>query len=238
MSVSRRTFVQALGIGSAGLLGGDVLGARGREDLAALALRGEQGTALQGAGALILSSNENLLGRPRRYSRRCGWRSRTARSPAATCSTAPLDGRGHREAVWRQTGRGVRGMRVDADPRAATQLFTSPTRALVGSIPTYEECAGYAALIGSPVTGVKLDAALKLDLDGTLATAKGAGLVFYCNPNNPTATVHWAARPTTSSTRCARAAPTRRCWSTRRIRTTCPTPTAPRRSRAPSPIPT
>jgi histidinol-phosphate aminotransferase len=72
--------------------------------------------------------------------------------------------------------------------RAATQVFTSKTRALVGTIPTYEECAGYAELIGNPVKGVKLNSEFKLDVDAMLAAAKGAGMVFYCNPNNPTAT--------------------------------------------------
>src|SRR5262249_2053195 len=47
--------------------------------------------------------------------------------------------------------------------RAATQAFTSKTKALVGTIPTYEECAGYAELIGNPVKGVKLNAEFKID---------------------------------------------------------------------------
>jgi hypothetical protein len=72
--------------------------------------------------------------------------------------------------------------------RAATQVFTAKTKPLVGTIPTYEECAGYAELMGNPVKGVKLNAEFKIDLDAYLAASKGAGLVFYCNPNNPTAT--------------------------------------------------
>ena len=72
--------------------------------------------------------------------------------------------------------------------RAATQVFTSKTKPLVGTIPTYEECAGYAELIGNPVRGVKLSSEFKIDLDPFLDASKGAGLVFYCNPNNPTAT--------------------------------------------------
>src|SRR5262249_60324474 len=35
---------------------------------------------------------------------------------------------------------------------------------------------------------VALDANFKIDLDKFAAASKGAGLVFYCNPNNPTAT--------------------------------------------------
>jgi histidinol-phosphate aminotransferase len=72
--------------------------------------------------------------------------------------------------------------------RAATQVFTAKTKPLVGTIPTYEECTQVAELIGHPVRGVKLNSEFKLDVDAMLAAAKGAGLVFYCNPNNPTAT--------------------------------------------------
>jgi len=72
--------------------------------------------------------------------------------------------------------------------RSATHLFTAKDKALVGTIPTYEECAGYAEMMGHPVRPVALDSEFKIDLDKFAAAAKGAGLVFYCNPNNPTAT--------------------------------------------------
>jgi histidinol-phosphate aminotransferase len=42
--------------------------------------------------------------------------------------------------------------------------------------------------MGHPVRAVALDGAFKIDLEKFAAAAKGAGLVFYCNPNNPTAT--------------------------------------------------
>jgi len=42
--------------------------------------------------------------------------------------------------------------------------------------------------MGHPVRPVALDANFKIDLDKFADAAKGAGLVFYCNPNNPTAT--------------------------------------------------
>jgi len=72
--------------------------------------------------------------------------------------------------------------------RSATHVFTERTKALVGTIPTYEECAGYADLLGNPVRPVALDREFKLDLDRLADASKGAGLVFYCNPNNPTST--------------------------------------------------
>ena len=72
--------------------------------------------------------------------------------------------------------------------RSATHLFTAKDKPLVGTIPTYEECAGYAEMMGAPVRGVSLDSEFRIDLDKMAAAAKGAGLIFYCNPNNPTAT--------------------------------------------------
>jgi histidinol-phosphate aminotransferase len=69
-------------------------------------------------------------------------------------------------------------------------MYTAPDRPLVAGTLTYEECAGYADLIGTPVVAVPLDAQLKLDLDAMAEAAKGAGVVFLNNPNNPTATLH------------------------------------------------
>jgi histidinol-phosphate aminotransferase len=70
--------------------------------------------------------------------------------------------------------------------RVAVQVFTSPARPLVAGQLTYEECASYADLIGTPVRAVPLERTLQLDLEAMAAAAKGAGMVFLNNPNNPT----------------------------------------------------
>jgi histidinol-phosphate aminotransferase len=67
-------------------------------------------------------------------------------------------------------------------------VFTARDRALVATIPTHEECAGYADMMGHPVRAVALDRDFRPDLDRVVDAARGAGLVFYCNPNNPVAT--------------------------------------------------
>ena len=72
--------------------------------------------------------------------------------------------------------------------RSATHLFTARTKAMVGTIPTYEECAGYADMMGHPVRAVPLDPNFNVDLGRLADAARGAGLVFFCNPNNPVAT--------------------------------------------------
>ena len=76
--------------------------------------------------------------------------------------------------------------------RNAVRAFTTPERAVVGGSPTYNSPASTAALIGTPVKAIPLTKDLRLDLDAMAEAARGAGLLFLCNPNNPTATVHSA----------------------------------------------
>ena len=74
--------------------------------------------------------------------------------------------------------------------RAAVQAFTSPTKALVSPEPTFESPANFAKFVGHPVVSPKVDSKLQLDLNAMTDAARGAGLVYFCNSNNPTATVH------------------------------------------------
>lgn len=76
---------------------------------------------------------------------------------------------------------------------SAGAAFLGPGRALVTAMPTFELLSGRAATWGAEVIDVPVDAALKLDLDQMASRARGAGLIFVCNPNNPTGTVHGAA---------------------------------------------
>jgi histidinol-phosphate aminotransferase len=72
----------------------------------------------------------------------------------------------------------------------SVRAFTSSSRPLVTAWPSFENPRDTAKKIGTPVREVPLDAKLRIDIDKLVAAAKGAGLVFFCNPNNPTATVH------------------------------------------------
>jgi histidinol-phosphate aminotransferase len=77
--------------------------------------------------------------------------------------------------------------------KLCTERFTSGTRGVVGGQPTFESPAAYATQMKRPAIGVPLTKTLHLDLDRMATAAKGHGLVFLCNPNNPTSTVHNAA---------------------------------------------
>ena len=180
--LTRRTFVQAAGFGAAAFIG-----ARGRENSLWSAF--EPTLEAVEPGVICLASNENPAG------------------PGATVLDAvrsafgPAGGRPGRydassgaliEAIAKKQGvkpeNIVLGCGSTQILRSCTHLFTAKDKPLVGTIPTYEECAGYAEMMGHPVRAVALDANFKIDLDKFAAAAKGAGLVFYCNPNNPTAT--------------------------------------------------
>jgi histidinol-phosphate aminotransferase len=185
MAISRRQFVQTAGIGAGAALTSSVWG-RGRENFVWSPFEAELQAVEK--GVICISSNENPVGpgqkvmdslrallqggtRPGRYSNQMGQLTEAICAHFKVKPENVLLSEGSTEIL-----------------RAATQVYTAKTKALVGTIPTYEECAGYADLIGNPVRGVKLSSEFKIDLDPFLAQSKGAGLVFYCNPNNPTAT--------------------------------------------------
>jgi histidinol-phosphate aminotransferase len=72
----------------------------------------------------------------------------------------------------------------------AVRAFTSASRPLVTAWPSFENPRDTAKKLGVPVREVALDSKLRIDLAGMVEASRGAGLVFFCNPNNPTATVH------------------------------------------------
>jgi histidinol-phosphate aminotransferase len=91
--------------------------------------------------------------------------------------------------------------------RMSMQAFSSRSRHLVTGSPTFEVPARYANAFGVPVRSVRVDAGLKLDLAAMETSAQGAGLVYLCNPNNPTATVLGARAIAAFVDRVARISP-------------------------------
>ncbi len=179
MALSRRTFVHTMGAGAAGLW----VGSRGREG----SLFGGEPLLAQGARPLmILSSNENPLGcHPEVLSAVRGALSEAGRYAFATAEeVTALVAKKHNV----RPENVLLGCGSTQLLRTCTHVFTSATAGLVAATPAYEECASYAALMGRPVTGVKLTSDLTMDLDALQKAAIGSGLVFFCNPNNPVAT--------------------------------------------------
>ena len=154
MSLTRRTFVQSVGVGAAGALAGSYIGARGRENAIWSAF--EPTLEAIKPGVICLASNENPVG------------------PGKTVLDAVRAAFG---AEGRTPGRydyGGGGLLIELIAkkfnvktenvvlgcgstqilRSATHLFTAKDKPLVGTIPTYEECAGYAEMIGAPVRDV------------------------------------------------------------------------------------
>ncbi len=188
MPLSRRAFVQTVGVGAAGVLTSSYIGARGREH-SVWSIFEPSLQALE-PNVICLASNENPVGPGQKV---------LDAVHAAFGPTGATPGRysfdGGQELIEQiakkfkvKPENVVLGCGSTQILRSATHLFTSKEKPLVGTIPTYEECAGYAEMMGHPVRGVPLDSDFKIDLDKMAAAAKGAGLVFYCNPNNPTAT--------------------------------------------------
>jgi histidinol-phosphate aminotransferase len=73
---------------------------------------------------------------------------------------------------------------------AVTEALTSRTRHLVTIAPSFETTVDTAKRMGTEVRSVVVDASMRADLDAMLAQSAGAGLVYLCNPNNPTGTMN------------------------------------------------
>jgi len=72
----------------------------------------------------------------------------------------------------------------------AVYAFCSNSKPLVSAVPTYSTSTQTARRLGIPVKEVQVDSGMSIDLDGMAVASVGAGLVYFCNPNNPTGTVH------------------------------------------------
>jgi histidinol-phosphate aminotransferase len=73
--------------------------------------------------------------------------------------------------------------------KLCAETFTGPTRGnLVAADPTFEALLNYASINGAEVVKVPLTTSFSHDLAKMGAAAKD-GLIYICNPNNPTASI-------------------------------------------------
>ena len=196
MAMTRRSFVQAFGIGTvtAAAYGPSrVLAARGREALVELPpWERDRALALAAdSGAIRLNSNENPIGPgPSAID--------AIRSALSSANRYPFGSEAD-VATAIARARGVRddhvllGCGSSEVLRMAVTGCVTASRPLVTASPTFEDPAFHARTIGGQVVEVPVDRELRLDLDAMRDRAANAGLIFFCNPNNPTATVHGAA---------------------------------------------
>ena len=74
--------------------------------------------------------------------------------------------------------------------RMAAFAFLSSAKTLIQGSPTFEAIEHYARAVDSQVISVSLTPKFSHDLDGMLVHAKSSsGLIYICNPNNPTASL-------------------------------------------------
>jgi histidinol-phosphate aminotransferase len=71
----------------------------------------------------------------------------------------------------------------------AAVAFTGPTRKLVFANPTFEAISAHARTAQAELIRIDLTSDYAHDLAKMLAAAPGAGLIYICNPNNPTASI-------------------------------------------------
>src|SRR5688500_17617786 len=186
MALSRRNFVRTVGIGAAGAFTTSIM-ARGRENAIWSAF--EPTLEAQSPSSIIISSNENPMGPGDQVLKaiQSAFGPNGARPGRYSGSARDLI-----DTLAKQHGvkpeNIVLGCGSTQILRTVTHVFTAKDKPLVATIPTYEECADYATLMGNKVIGVALDSEFKPDLDRFADASKGAGLVFYCNPSNPSST--------------------------------------------------
>jgi len=189
MSLSRRLFFRNLGLGSAGLLST-------RSSSAAVTRpwpsRQVSCSLPMMAASFRISSNENARALARRQLTRFGTRSRRG-------SDEDIPG------LYRRSRRNdCRPLRGRPRPRHCRHRVRSHSRGGDAGVLLGPEAAGHRGADlwnrgpdGAPHRRPGQDDCRRsiagLDTDAMAEAAKGAGMIFFCNPNNPTGTVHNAA---------------------------------------------
>jgi len=198
MPVSRRGFLRLIGAAEEAAYSGAFLSARGLEaHLAEAQAQGQRARPVlpPGVDEIRISSNENPLG-PGRAAMDAilgkfpeAGRYPFNSSPADSALVGTIA-----EKFKVKTENVVLGAGSQEILKSAMRAWVSPTKSFVTALPTFENCTAYAKRYNLPFVEVKVDSAMRLDVDAMIAAAsKGnCGLVFFNNPNNPTATVHGA----------------------------------------------
>jgi histidinol-phosphate aminotransferase len=178
-ALTRRGFTQLLGFG--------VASAALRPTLPLVAAQAPAEAAA--SGVVRLSSNENPYGPPpaafdaMRKAFDLAWRYPDEAADALVADLARLHGVSEDHVLL--------GAGSSEILKLAASACTGPGRSVVMADPTFEALARYAQAVGAEVVKVPLTPEARHDLGKMLPA--GSGLVYLCNPNNPTASLTPAA---------------------------------------------
>ncbi len=146
------------------------------------------GLGVPGPGAVLINANENPLGPSKA-------------ACEAIANVAPHGGRYDRmddQSAFISTFAEQHGLKPEnvlvyagsSEPLHYTVLaFTSPSRSLVTADPSYESPVVAAKFGGAPVHSVALTSTYAHDVKAMVAADPSAGVIYICNPNNPTGTI-------------------------------------------------
>jgi histidinol-phosphate aminotransferase len=140
------------------------------------------------ADAVLINANENPLGPSKA-------------ACEAIAQIAPMGGRYDR---WDENDKftekfaALHGLKPEniavyagsSEPLHYTVLaFTSPAHGLVVADPSYESPMAAAAVVGAPIHKVALTHDYAHDIKAMLAADPAPGVIYICNPNNPSGTI-------------------------------------------------
>jgi histidinol-phosphate aminotransferase len=190
MTLTRRGFVLRFGHATAGTVTATMLAARGFEDRMAAYAAGQERPEIP-PGMIRLGSNENPYGPGPHV-------------VAAVERALHDDGNRYTRMPMILTGRLASMLGVSSGAllvsagsgdllRAAVLAYVGPDRPLVAASPTFEAPVRTAESLRLPIRLVPLLPSLANDLARMTEQGRGAGLVYICNPDNPTGT--FQARP-------------------------------------------
>ena len=190
MSISRRKFAQLLGAGAAGTVVTISRAAAAEPVASATASPSAPG------GVVRLSSNENPYGPSQKALQAMNnafnlvWRYPDEHADLLVDSLAKINGVG-RDQILLGDGSGEI-LKLCADvftgPISGNRSGPAGRGTMVAADPTFEAILNHARVNGAQVVKIPLTSTFAHDLPKMAAAAK-EGLIYICNPNNPTASI-------------------------------------------------
>lgn len=182
MAFSRRNFMKAAGLGAAG-------SAVARWPIAAISTGSifEPLRAAEPEGSIVLSNNENAYG----PSEKVRAALQTAVGFANRYEHGEYENLIDQIASLHHVARNqvLLGCGSSEILSMAAAAFLGPGKKLVIASPTYEAMAHHGETFGAEIVRTPLTRQYSHDLEAMLGRATSPGMVYICNPNNPTATL-------------------------------------------------